>query len=76
MQHYRELHPSAYVLACSRQPLPAALPVDDWHALDLLDERSIAAAAAHAAAQGPLDRVVVCSGLLHDAERQIGRAHV
>jgi NAD(P)-dependent dehydrogenase (short-subunit alcohol dehydrogenase family) len=31
----------------------------------LLDERSIAAAAAQAAAQGPLDRVVICTGMLH-----------
>lgn len=70
LQCYRELEPPAQILACSRQPLPASTPDDDWQALDLLDERSIAAAAAHAAVQGPLDRVLICSGLLHDAERR------
>lgn len=67
---YSEREPPAQILACSRQPLSTSVPAVDWHALDLLDERSIAAAAAHAAAQGPLDRVLVCSGLLHDEERR------
>lgn len=59
-------HP-AQVLGYSRHALPAAVGVSDWQPLDLLDESSIAAAALHAGAQGPLDRVLVCSGLLHDA---------
>lgn len=62
-------HP-AQVIACSRHALPASAGIIDWHPLDLLDEQSIAAAAAYAAAQGRLDRVLVCSGLLHDAEHQ------
>ena len=70
LQRCLQLEPPAQVLACSRQPLPASSGATDWIALDLLDEDSIAAAAAHAAAQGPVDRVLLCSGLLHDAERR------
>jgi len=70
VQSYLQLDPPAQVLACSRQPLPLSSAAADWMALDLLDERSIAAAAAHAAAPGPLDRILICSGLLHDAERR------
>ena len=70
VQSYLQLAPPAQVLACSRQPLPLSSAAADWMALDLLDERSIAAAAAHAAAPGPVDRILICSGLLHDAERR------
>jgi NAD(P)-dependent dehydrogenase (short-subunit alcohol dehydrogenase family) len=70
VQSYLQLAPPAQVLACSRQPLPLSSAAADWMALDLLDERSIAAAAAHAAAPGPFDRILICSGLLHDAERR------
>ncbi len=70
VQSYLQLEPLAQVLACSRQPLPQSPGAADWMPLDLLDERSIAAAAAHAATSGPVDRILICSGLLHDAERR------
>lgn len=62
---YRQAEPAASILACSRKPVPDLPPAIAWAALDLLDEHSIAAAAAHAAAAGPLDRILVCTGLLH-----------
>jgi NAD(P)-dependent dehydrogenase (short-subunit alcohol dehydrogenase family) len=74
MQCYRELQIPAQLLACSRQRAPLAGPGDDWQPLDLLDESSIAAAATHAAAQGPLDRLLICSGVLHDAQRRPEKA--
>lgn len=70
LQRYQELDPPAQVLAFSRHPLPSSVTTASWQPLDLLDERSIAAAAAHAAAAGPLDRVLICSGLLHDAQHR------
>lgn len=55
-------HPRvARVLAAARSaPSP-------WH-FDLADEASIAAVAARAAAEGPLDLILVATGLLHDAQ--------
>jgi len=62
---YRQAAPASWLLVCSREPLTDLPAHGQWAALDLLDERSIAAAAAQAAAQGPLDRVVICTGMLH-----------
>lgn len=70
LQRYRQAQPEASILAYSRTAAAAATPPLQWQALDLLDERSIAAAAAHAAAGGPLDRVLVCTGLLHAPGRR------
>lgn len=54
----------AQVYAAARQPAPAAPGVTPL-AFSLEDEASIAAAVAHAAADGPLDLVVVATGMLH-----------
>ncbi len=54
LQCYRQAQPEASILAYSRTAAAAATPQLQWQALDLLDERSIAAAAAHAAAGGLL----------------------
>lgn len=70
LQQYLQAQAPAQVLACSRQPIVGLSPAVDWCALDLLDESSISAAATRAAAQGALDRILICSGLLHDAERR------
>jgi NAD(P)-dependent dehydrogenase (short-subunit alcohol dehydrogenase family) len=64
-QSYRQTDPAAHILAYSRMPLSDLPTETQWAPLDLLNENSIAAAAAHAAAEGPLDRVLVCTGLLH-----------
>jgi NAD(P)-dependent dehydrogenase (short-subunit alcohol dehydrogenase family) len=64
---YLQAQPEAQILACSRQPLVVAPNNISWHHFDVTDESSIAAAAAQSAAAGPLDRIIICTGLLHDA---------
>lgn len=63
---YRQSQPEAQILACSRQPLLATPDNVSWHSIDVTDESSIATAAAQAAVEGPLDRIVICTGLLHE----------
>lgn len=67
----------ARVYAAARRP-PAAADLSQppaghaklsWLAFDLEDEPSIAAAVAAAAAAGPLDLVIVATGVLHDGAR-------
>lgn len=53
--------------AAARSGVPSAGKVTG-HVLDLTDESSIAAAVSSASAEGPLDLVVVATGLLHDAD--------
>ena len=55
------------VFAFSRSALHEA-PGVSMGAIDVLDETSIAAAATAASADGPLDLVLVATGLLHDKE--------
>ena len=67
----------ARVYAVARRPpdgtdphRPAAAPGKlSWLPFDLQDEPSIAAAVAAAAAEGPLDLVLVATGVLHDGAR-------
>lgn len=69
-----ERHPSDLVLALSRSGALPAAPGLHQAAIDLTDEASIAAAAAHARAlrdslaPGSVRRVIVASGLLHHAD--------
>ncbi len=65
---YRQSQPQAQILACSRRPLVSLGDNTSWHSIDVAEESSIAAAALWAAAEGPLDRIVICTGLLHDAD--------
>ena len=66
----------ARLYAAARRP-PATDPAQppaghtrvSWLAFDLEDEPSIAAAVAAAAAAGPLDLVIVATGVLHDGAR-------
>ena len=53
------------VAALSRQPLHSAIPGLDNHVLDFIDETAIAAAARACAAPGPIDLVIVATGILH-----------
>ena len=55
------------MFAFSRSALHEA-PGVSMGAIDVLDETSIAAAATAASADGPLDLVLVATGLLHDKE--------
>ena len=58
------------VLALSRQAVVAASPRVTTDFIDLLDETSIAAAAARARALGTVRLVIVATGLLHDGDAQ------
>jgi NAD(P)-dependent dehydrogenase (short-subunit alcohol dehydrogenase family) len=58
------------VLALSRQAVVAASPRVATDFIDLLDETSIAAAAARARALGTVRLVIVATGLLHDGDAQ------
>ena len=62
------------VFAFSRTP--ATIDAEDVSALaiDILDESSIAAAAETAHAEGPLDIVIVATGILHDGDLQPEKA--
>jgi NAD(P)-dependent dehydrogenase (short-subunit alcohol dehydrogenase family) len=57
----------AVVHALCRLPPALAAPGLHWTALDLADEPSIAAAAGVVGGDGPLDLVIVATGVLHDA---------
>lgn len=52
------------VHACARTPLPTDTARLHWHQLDLLDPISIAEAAAGISTNGPLDLVLVATGVL------------
>jgi len=60
----------ATVHALCRRPPAAAGRGLFWSTIDIADEASIAAAAATVGAEGPLDLVVVATGVLHDAVAQ------
>jgi NAD(P)-dependent dehydrogenase (short-subunit alcohol dehydrogenase family) len=63
-------HPAGTVYALSRSPQPSAGNVRHHH-VDITDENSIRAAAQASSADGPLDLVIVASGILHrDSELQ------
>lgn len=70
LAHYHERFPDAAIFACGRQAPAQTLPRVTPLLLDLCDEDSIARAARQAAAAGPLDRVLVCTGVLHDAQQR------
>jgi NAD(P)-dependent dehydrogenase (short-subunit alcohol dehydrogenase family) len=58
------------LIACSRSARPARLERVDHHAIDLLDETTIAAAAESAGeAVGGLDLVLIATGLPHEGDR-------
>ncbi|MEY4642289.1 MAG: hypothetical protein RLZZ227_2283 [Pseudomonadota bacterium] len=58
------------LIACSRQPVFAHEAAVDWRRLDLSDEDSIAGVARYLGEQGPVDRVIICTGVLHAGDRQ------
>jgi len=58
------------VHALCRRPPALEAPRLHWSTLDLADEPGIAAAAAATGAGGPLDLVIVATGVLHDALAQ------
>ena len=58
------------VFALHRQPPPAPAAGIENVACDLTDEESIRQAAASVAAHGPVDAVIVATGLLHDGDIQ------
>ena len=60
----------AAVHALCRRPPVIADPRLHWASLDLADAPGIAAAAATVGAEGPLDLVIVATGVLHDARAQ------
>lgn len=55
------------VAALSRKPLRSAIPGLDHHVLDFGDETAIASVARACAATGPIDLVIVATGILHRA---------
>ena len=59
-------YPKAKIHAFSRAPGNFQHPNIDWHCIDYQDETSIAEASAIAKADGPLDLVIVATGILHD----------
>jgi NAD(P)-dependent dehydrogenase (short-subunit alcohol dehydrogenase family) len=67
---YRQQFADARILRYARRSNAAEGDDADCMRLDLLDEASISAAAGHAAAAAPLDRLLVCTGVLHEGERK------
>lgn len=61
---WRRMAAAGPTFALSRRR-PAAVPPELWIEADILDEASLAAAAARLAGQGPLTRIVVATGRLH-----------
>jgi NAD(P)-dependent dehydrogenase (short-subunit alcohol dehydrogenase family) len=57
------------ILAFARRPERVRAKRATVSAIDIGDENSIAGAAASAAGPGPVDLVIVASGMLHDGER-------
>jgi NAD(P)-dependent dehydrogenase (short-subunit alcohol dehydrogenase family) len=53
------------IAALSRKPLHAGIPGLDHHVLDFFDETAIASVASACAAPGPIDLVIVATGILH-----------
>lgn len=53
----------------ARQPEPRDRPAADGCHIDITDEDSIVAAAEYCSAGGPLDLVIVATGVLHDGDR-------
>ena len=67
-EHLAYLHPGAMLTAFSRSPTTFADPRINSRILDYENETEIASAAVLASESGPLDLVIVASGLLHDDE--------
>ena len=67
-EHLAYLHPGATLTAFSRSQTTFADPRINSRILDYENETEIASAAVLAAERGPLDLVIVASGLLHDDE--------
>jgi len=65
---YAAQYPTATLRLFSRQPSPDAPPNAQAHRVDYSDEASIAQAAEIAAQDGPLDAVIVATGMLHDGD--------
>lgn len=63
---YAAQYPAATLRLFSRQPSLDAPPNAQAHRVDYSDEDSIAQAAEIAAQDGPLDAVIVATGMLHD----------
>ena len=63
---YAAQYPTATVHVLSRQFNCNAIPNAHGHTVDYSDEASIAQAAERAAHDGPLDIVIVATGILHD----------
>jgi NAD(P)-dependent dehydrogenase (short-subunit alcohol dehydrogenase family) len=63
---YATQYPTATLQLFSRQPSLDAPPNAQIHPIDYSDEASIAQAAEIAAQDGPLDAVIVATGMLHD----------
>ena len=65
VEQYANAFPQAKIHAFSRTPT-AQHPNVSAHAIDYADEASIAKAAELASADGPIDLVIVATGILHD----------
>jgi NAD(P)-dependent dehydrogenase (short-subunit alcohol dehydrogenase family) len=57
------------LFALSRSPIDKSTPAVEPFPVNIADEDSVAAAAAHCAASGPLDLAIVATGILHDGGR-------
>ncbi len=68
MLHTLAADPRCGAIHAASRRQPEAMPTKaTWHAFDLEDEASIARTIAAATADGPLDLVIVATGMLHDA---------
>lgn len=56
------------LLALSRSPIDPVSPAVEPLPINIADEESVAAAAAHCAGVGPVDLVIVATGILHRGE--------
>jgi NAD(P)-dependent dehydrogenase (short-subunit alcohol dehydrogenase family) len=65
---YAAQYPAVTVHLFSRQSLRDMVPHAHAHSINYLDEDSIAQAAEIAAQDGPLDAVIVATGMLHDGD--------
>lgn len=69
VNHYANTYPQATIHAFSRSPASQHANVR-MHSVDYADEASIAKAAELASADGPIDLVIVATGVLHDGDVQ------
>lgn len=64
----RALHPSANIYSFSRKNRENTVPGISYSTINFEDEASLKEAAATASSQGPIDLVVITTGILHNED--------